>query len=33
MAVEAAISVIAVIALSLVLDFSKENLKKSKKTK
>lgn len=33
MAVEAAISVVAVIALSLVLDFSKENLKKSKKAK
>ena len=33
MAVEAAISVVAVIALSLVLDFSKENLKKTKKSK
>ena len=33
MAVEAVISVVAVIALSLVLDFSKENLKKTKKAK
>lgn len=31
MAVEAAISVVAVVALSLVLDFNKENLRKSKK--
>ena len=30
-ALEAAISVLAVVVLSLVLDFSKENLRKTKK--